>query len=152
MFSLHGHCGWADTVQIYSTETNKGAAMTSTALEFADFLTTLKAQDSRTALSPQRLADALELPIQRLASLARVHRNTVSLTPTSPKLQDAMVDVVRVLSAAHALTGDIERALFWFRNQPIADFDHFTPMQLVEQGKVQAVIDYIESISAGASG
>ena len=139
-------------MQIYSTKTNKGAAMTSTALEFADFLTTLKAQDSRTALSPQRLADALELPIQRLASLARVHRNTVSLTPTSPKLQDAMVDVVRVLSAAHALTGDIERALFWFRNQPIADFDHFTPMQLVEQGKVQAVIDYIESISAGASG
>jgi len=81
-----------------------------------------------------------------------VHRNTVSLTPTSPKLQDAMVDVVRVLSAAHELTDDIDRALFWFRNQPIADFDHFTPMQLVEQGKVQAVIDYIESISAGTSG
>ncbi len=126
--------------------------MSATSADFAGFLASLKAEGSRTALSPDRLAGALELPIQRLASLARVHRNTVSLAPTSPKLQDAMVDVVRVLSAAHALTGDIERALFWFRNQPIADFDHFTPMQLVEQGKVQAVIDYIESISGGASG
>lgn len=126
--------------------------MSAATLEFANFLSTLKVENSRTALSPERLANALELPLQKLASLARVHRNTVSLTPTSPKLQDAMVDVVRVLSAAHALTGDIDRALFWFRNQPIPDFDHFTAMQLVEQGKVQAVIDYIESISGGAAG
>jgi hypothetical protein len=126
--------------------------MSAATLDFANFLSTLKEENSRTALSPERLANALELPIQKLASLARVHRNTVSLTPTSPKLQDAMVDVVRVLSAAHALTGDIDRALFWFRNQPIPDFDHFTPMQLVEQGKVQAVIDYLESIGAGAAG
>ncbi len=126
--------------------------MSAATAEFASFLSTLKAEDSRTALSPERLAGALELPLQKLATLARVHRNTVSLAPNSPKLQDAMVDVVRVLSAAHALTGDIDRALFWFRNQPIADFDHFTPMQLVERGQVQAVIDYIESIGAGATG
>lgn len=125
--------------------------MSASALEFRSFVETLKKDNSR-MLSPERLADELELPLQRLASLAGVHRNTVSLAPTSLKLQNAMVDVVRVLSAAHALTGDIDRALFWFRNQPIADFDHFTPMQLVEQGKVQAVIDYIESISGGASG
>lgn len=126
--------------------------MTNLASDFPSFLASLKAPDSRTALSPEALAQALELPMQKLASLARVHRNTLSLTPASPKLQEAMVDVVRVLSAAYALTGDIGRALFWFRNQPIADFDHFTPLQLVEQGKVQAVIDYIESISGGASG
>lgn len=126
--------------------------MSAATLDFSNFLATLKEKNSRTALSPELLANALEVPIQKLASLARVHRNTVSLSPTSPKLQDAMVDVVRVLSAAHGLTGDIDRALFWFRNQPIAEFEQFTPMQLVEQGKVQAVIDYIESISGGAAG
>jgi uncharacterized protein (DUF2384 family) len=61
-------------------------------------------------------------------------------------------DVVRVMSAAHALSGDINRALFWFRNHPIADLGHRTAMQLVEDGKAQTVIDYIESLSAGASG
>ena len=126
--------------------------MNAAAAQFSDFLANLKDGKSRTALSPERLADALELPIQRLASLAHVHRNTVSTSPTSPKLQDAMGNVVRVLSAAYSLTGDIDRALFWFRNQPIAEFDHLTAMQLVEQGKVQAVVDYIESISAGVAG
>jgi hypothetical protein len=39
-----------------------------------------------------------------------------------------------------------------FRNHPIADFGHLTPMPLVEQGKVQTVIDCIDPLSAGASG
>lgn len=126
--------------------------MTATAAHFSDFLATLKDGNSRTALSPERLAEALELPIQKLATLARVHRNTVSMAPSSTKLQDAMGDVVRVLSAAYELTGNIDRALFWFRNNPIPEFDHLTAMQLVERGEVQAVIDYIDSISGGAAG
>ncbi len=119
---------------------------------FPNFLKSLKEPGSRTALSPARLADALELPVQELAGLARVHRNTVQSTPTSPKLQSAMRDVVRVLSAAYALNPDVDHVLFWFRNHPIADFGHLTPMQLVEKGNVQAVIDYIESLGAGATG
>jgi hypothetical protein len=126
--------------------------MHAVAATFPGFLDSLREPGSRTALSPSRLADALELPIQELAELARVHRNTIQSAPTSPKLQSAMRDVVRVLSAAHALSGDIDRTLFWFRNHPIADFGHLTPIELVEQGKVQAVIDYIESLAAGASG
>ncbi|MDZ3823529.1 MAG: hypothetical protein U0S76_07995, partial [Pseudoxanthomonas sp.] len=119
---------------------------------FSAFLATLREETSRTALSPVRLAEALELPIQKLATLARVHRSTVGLSPTSSKLQEAMGDVVRVLSAAHDLSDDLDTALFWFRNQPIPEFDHYTPLQLVEQGKVQALIDYIYSIRSGASG
>jgi hypothetical protein len=115
-------------------------------------LLTLKEGESRTALSPGRLAEALELPIQKLATLARVHRNTVSPSPTSPRLQQAMGNVVRVLSATHQLNGDLDTALFWFRNQPIPGFNHFTPLELVEQAKVQALIDYIDSISGGAAG
>lgn len=126
--------------------------MNAIAPSFSHFLDSIKADDSPVALSPQRLAEALGLPQQRLAEMARVHRNTVSMAPNSQKLQDALVDVVRVISAAHELSGDIDRALFWFRNHPIADFGHRTPMQLVEEGKAQTVIDYIESLSAGASG
>lgn len=120
--------------------------------DFPSFLESLKAPDSRTALSPDAMARALELPIQGLANLAGVHRNTLSSKPTSPKLQAAMVDINRVLSAATELTGSVDRALFWFRNHPISEFDHFTAMQLVEKGKAQAVVDYIESISGGAAG
>lgn len=120
--------------------------------QFTAFLATLREESSRTALSPARLAEALDLPLEKLASLARVHRTSVSLSPTSAKLQEAMADVVRVLSAAHQLSGNLDAALFWFRNQPIPEFDHYTPLQLVEQGKVQVVVDYIDSISRGAGG
>jgi hypothetical protein len=126
--------------------------MSTAALSFPDFLQGLREPGSRTALSPALLASALELPVQDLASLAKVHRNTLQLAPSSPKVQSAIRDVLRVLSAAHELTGDIDRAVFWFRNHPIPDFGHRTAMQLVEMGKVQAVIDYIESRSAGATG
>ena len=120
--------------------------------EFNIFLNSLKSPQFHTTLLPERLAEALELPMQALSSLLRVHRNTVRTSTGSPKLQSAMRDVVRVLSAAHALNVDIDRTLFWFRNHPIADFGHLTPMQLVEMGKVQALMDYIESLSAGATG
>lgn len=126
--------------------------MSTLAQDFPGFLASLKATDSRTALSPTELARALEVPAQRLARLARVHRNTVSLAPSSPKLQEALGDVVRVLSAASQLTGDVDKALFWFRNQPIPEFGHRTPMQVIEQGKVQPLVDYIDSISAGPAG
>lgn len=126
--------------------------MNAVAPSFDSFLDSLKAEGSAVALSPERLAERLELPLQQLAEMARVHRNTVSMAPRSPKLQDALRDVVRVLSAAHAMTGDVDRALFWFRNHPIADFGHRTALQLVEDGRVQSVIDYIDSLSAGASG
>lgn len=119
---------------------------------FPDFLMGLKEPGSRTALSPSRLAEALDLPVQEFANLARVHRNTLQMTPSSPKVQAAVRDVLRVLSAAHSLSGDIERAVFWFRNEPIAEFGHRTALDLVEMGKTQTVIDYIESCSAGASG
>lgn len=126
--------------------------MSTATSSFPDFLNALKEPGTRTALSPARLADALDLPVQDLASLARVHRNTLQLTPSSPKVQGAMRDILRVLSAAHELNGDIDQALFWVRNHPIAEFGHRTALQLVEMGKVQAVIDYIDSRSAGATG
>jgi len=117
-------------------------------IDFPAFLESLKAADSQTALSPSRLAGVLELPLQDLASLARVHRNTVQSAPNSPKLQSAMRDVLRVLSAAQQHHGDLNKALFWFRNFPIPQFGHATPIELVAQGKAQLLIEHLEATGA----
>ena len=53
---------------------------------------------------------------------------------------------------AFSLAESPERALYWFRNHPIRDFDYKTPEVLVSEGKADAVIRYIQSLSAGASG
>lgn len=120
-------------------------------VSFPDFLESLRTPNS-SLLSPTRLAEALELSAQDLAQLACVHRNTVQLAPASAKLQSAMVEVIKVLSAAEELTGSVDRALFWFRNHPIKEFSHRTAMELVAEGKAKAVIQYIESVGTGASG
>jgi hypothetical protein len=118
---------------------------------FEAFLSELQ-EPGRPIISPTRFAQKLNLEQQRLAELAHVHRNTVSRMPGSPRLQDFLREAVRVLAAAFSLAESPDRALYWFRSHPIPDFDYKTPEILVSEGKADAVIRYIESLSGGASG
>ena len=56
--------------------------------------------------SAARIADALGVQHQDLAALAGVHRNTLRAHPESPRLQAALRDLMRVLSAATAVQPD----------------------------------------------
>lgn len=94
----------------------------------------------------------LHLEHQKLAELAHVHRNTGSRMPASPRLQDFLRDAVRGLAAAFTLAGSADRALYWFCSHPIQDFDYKTPEALVSEGRASAVIQYIESLHARATG
>jgi uncharacterized protein (DUF2384 family) len=119
---------------------------------FDTLLTRLK-DDSRPAnISPLKFAEALDYPLQVMAELAHVHRNTVRNNPYSADLQGYMRDAVRVLQAAADLRGDVDEALFWFKNHPIRDFDRKTADRLVADGKAEAVLSYLRSLEAGASG
>lgn len=118
---------------------------------FEAFLAELQ-EPGKPIISPVRFAQKLNLEQQRLAELAHVHRNTVSRMPNSPRLQDFLREAVRVLAAAFSLAQSPDRALYWFRSHPIGDFDYKTAEILVSEGKADAVIRYIESLSAGPSG
>lgn len=104
-------------------------------------------------LSPKQVSKALGVQIQSLADRARVHRNTPTARPQSEGLQHYLREVVRVLVAAQeAAGGDRNRAIFWFMNEPLSEFDYRTADRLVIEGKAQTVIDYIQSIAGGATG
>lgn len=104
-------------------------------------------------LSPRRIGEALGLQVQSLAERARVSRNTPAARPQNESLQQYLRDVVRVMAAAQdAAGGDRNRAIFWFMNEPLSEFDYLTPDALVTAGKAGVVIDYIESVAGGASG
>lgn len=121
------------------------------AIEFADVLASAR-EDGTSRLSAVNLANVLGLQQQDLAALAGVHRNTVRTHPESPKLQAALRDLMRVLSAAMAVQPDFERALFLVKNQPIPSFRHKTILQLVQDGRTEDAIDYLESIGSGFVG
>lgn len=126
--------------------------LTAAVPSFDSLLVQLK-DDARPAnISPVKFASALDYPLQDVAKLAHVHRNTVRNNPYSPDLQRYMRDTVRVLQAAVDLRGNVGDALFWFRNHPIRDFERKTADRLVSEGKTDAVLGYLESLEAGASG
>jgi hypothetical protein len=59
---------------------------------------------------------------------------------------------LRVIRAATDLSGDVNRALFWYRNEPLQSFGYKTAEQLVSDGRTEDLLRYIESLEAGAAG
>ncbi|MEW6168615.1 MAG: DUF2384 domain-containing protein [Pseudomonadota bacterium] len=127
-------------------------AQQSDARSFDAFLRQLKDDVRPANISPTKFAEALDYPLHVIAELAHVHRNTVRNNPYSPDLQGYMRDAVRVLQAAADLRGDVDEALFWFKNHPIRDFDRKTADRLIAEGKAEAVLRYLRSLEAGAAG
>lgn len=118
---------------------------------FADVLESAR-EAGTSRLSATNIADALEMQYQDLAALAGVHRNTLRTHPESPRLQAVLRDLMRVLSAATAVQPDTARAVFMVKNEPIPAFRHKTLLQLVQEGRTEDAIDYLESINAGFTG
>ena len=117
----------------------------------ADVLESMR-EPGTTRLSPSRLAALLEMQQQDLASLSGVHRNTLRTHPESPRLQAALRDLVRVLSAASPLQPDWQRLIFFVKNEPISAFSYKTLLQVVQEGRADDAIAYLQSIAAGFVG
>lgn len=103
-------------------------------------------------LSPSRIGELLGLQVQELAERAHVHRNTPTTRPQAPKLQKYLLDTVRVLTIATEMTGDEKRAAFLLRNEPLRAFGYKTADALIQEGRADDVIAYLESLAGGATG
>jgi hypothetical protein len=102
-------------------------------------------------ISPRRFSKVLGVPVANLAGLTGVHRNTLR-NPASERLQIRLREMVKVIKAAAILTGDISKAIYWYRNEPIIDYDYKTPSELVADGHVDAVLAYLRDLENGARG
>lgn len=120
---------------------------------FDQFLHFLQDIETGTAsLSPKRYSQVLRIDMQTLAAQAHVHRNTISRAPYAESVQRYLRESVRVMRAAVDITGSVEKAIFWFKNNPLATFDYKTPQELVSEGRTDTLIRYIQSLQAGYAG
>jgi hypothetical protein len=120
---------------------------------FEGFLNFLRDQEVGAAvLSPRRFSEVFSMDLQTLAAQAHVHRNTISRAPGSESVQRFLREALRVIRAATDLSGDVEQALFWYRNEPLQPFGYKTAEQLVSDGRTEYLLRYIESLEAGAAG
>lgn len=120
---------------------------------FQHFLEFLRAPDTPAPqLSPRRFSLAMHIDLQTLAEQAHVHRNTISRAPGSRGVQDHLREALRVIKAATDLSGDLQKALFWYRNEPLSAFGYKTAETLVSEGRTDELVRYVASIEAGAAG
>ena len=120
---------------------------------FDGFMNYLQDVDvSPSLISPKRYVSMLKLDMQTLAENAHVHRNTISRAPGSESVQKYLRDSVRVIRAASDVSRSIENAIYWFKNNPIPAFNYKTSQDLVSEGRVDTLIQYIESLHAGFTG
>ncbi len=133
-----------------TTSVNQAVALSRGFDGFIEFLHDQHAGAS--TLSPKRFGDVLKIDLQTLATQAHVHRNTISRAPASESVQKYLREALRVLRAASDLSGDVKRAIFWYRNEPLPPFRYKTAEQLVTEGRIEDVLRYVESLEAGATG
>jgi hypothetical protein len=122
----------------------------STPVNFA-FVTQFQ-EDNTPFLSPTKIGEFFGFRVQELAERAHVHRNAPTARPHTPQLQKYMQDLVRVHAVAEAMTGDGLKAVYLLRNQPLKAFEYKTADTLIQEGRADAVIAYLESFAGGAAG
>jgi uncharacterized protein (DUF2384 family) len=93
--------------------------------------------------------DLTGMRVQDLAAVAGVDRNTVTRNPQSPKIQQALGEIVRVLESATEVAGSMDRALVWFRHQPIEAYRFKTAAELIASGHADAVMSYLDDLRHG---
>lgn len=102
------------------------------------------------AISPDRVAALLHMPLAGIARVADVHRNTLARAPGSVKVQTRLGEVMRILTEASAMMGDdLAKAAIWFRHQPLSGFDGQTAEELVASGHAQAVVTHLTMLRDG---
>jgi len=106
-------------------------------------------EPQKSVISPQRLSSVLHISLARLSKITQLHRNTLTRHPESPEVQQRLGEVARIISLAAELVGDQQRAIIWFRHQPLSGFDHKTAEELVAAGHADAVFEHLAMLSDG---
>ena len=111
----------------------------------AGFLDAITEGDS---IVPQRMADRLRVPLNRLSALACVSRYAMTSRAESAAVQAKLGEIAQIITRASEVASDERKAIFWFKYQPIVGFG-LTAEQLVQQGHSEAVLWTLESMEQG---
>ena len=102
-------------------------------------------------VATDRLAELLHVTKVELALATGLSREAVSkqsrLRPR--QTQARLRDTVEIINRVTPWTGSVGRAFAWFRSQPLPSFGDKTAEELVKEGRVQALKDYLARIAEG---
>ncbi|WP_299695102.1 MbcA/ParS/Xre antitoxin family protein [uncultured Tateyamaria sp.] len=100
---------------------------------------------------PRHIAATLRTSTEEVGQTVGLGKDAVQRRAriASAKTQARLRALVEVLNKVQPRFGSDLIAYAWFRSEPLAGFDGRTAMQLVQDGKAQQVLEYIDAVDAG---
>jgi len=100
---------------------------------------------------PQKIAFSLRTSAEEIAMTVGLGKDALQRRTriASDKTQRRLRELVEVLNKVYPRFGSTLMAYAWYRSEPLPGFDGRTAMQLVQEGKAQQVLEYIDAVDAG---
>lgn len=101
--------------------------------------------------APRKIADVLRTTSEEVARTAGLGRDAVQRQERSrsPKTQRRLREMVEVINKVEPRFGSELIAYAWYRSEPLPGFSGQTAMQLVREGRIDEVLDYVDAVDAG---
>ncbi len=100
---------------------------------------------------PRKIAHVLRTTSEEVALTVGLGKDALQRRARiqSDRTQRRLRELVEVLNKVTPRFGSELMAYAWFRSEPLPGFDGQTAMQLVQAGKAQQVLEYIDAVDAG---
>jgi uncharacterized protein (DUF2384 family) len=99
-------------------------------------------------IDASRVAEFLAVPLTQVASALEASYPAVHKTPDASSLQRRLAPWKRVIELVSHVTRDRREALAWLNN-PHPDLGEDTPLQVMLNGRVDAVVTLVDNALAG---
>ncbi|MCR5857111.1 MbcA/ParS/Xre antitoxin family protein [Mesorhizobium sp. J428] len=101
--------------------------------------------------APRKIADALHTTSEEVARTAGLGKDAIQRKDRvgSVRTQRRLREMVEVINKVEPRFGSPLVAYAWYRSQPLPGFSGRTAMQLVREGRVDEVLDYVDAVDAG---
>lgn len=100
---------------------------------------------------PRKIATTLRTSTEEVAMTVGLSKDALQRRTrvNSDKTQRRLRELVEVLNKIEPRFGSELIAYAWYRSEPLPGFDGQTAMQLVQEGKTQQLLEYIDAVDAG---
>lgn len=105
--------------------------------------------DTKGFVDYHKLQKNLHIKVKTLASAIGKTTRAIEKNPHSENIQEGLRKIVYIIALLRKMLESGTEILIWLK-APNPDFDDSSPMDVIAQGEIDAVIDYLADIRKGA--
>lgn len=100
---------------------------------------------------PRKIAAVLRTSSEEVAMTVGLAKDALQRRSRaqSDKTQRRLRELIEILNKVEVRFGSPLMAYAWYRSEPLSGFDGRTAMQLVQEGRAQQVLEYVDAVDAG---